>query len=190
MPIELPIPIILAALLFALYILRQHGWKFLLTFAAFWVYLLALVDAILFPLILPEPGVGLPFASRWEQLTHLYHYHGLNLIPFYFGGCRELPNACRQGIIANILMTIPFGVLYPLLRPLPARRVPLLALAVGFSTESAQLLTMLLLGNNYRTVDINDTILNTLGVMLGYALFRLVQEVFNRIYKSKDYSIL
>ncbi len=64
-------------------------------------------------------------------------------------------------------MTIPFGVLYPLLRLLPAQHVPLLALAVGFSTESAQLLTMLLLGSNYRTVDINDTILNTLGVMLG-----------------------
>ncbi|PKN92908.1 MAG: hypothetical protein CVU44_12825 [Chloroflexi bacterium HGW-Chloroflexi-6] len=112
-------------------------------------------------------GCRHPLCLRWEQLTHLYRYHGLNLIPFYFGGCWELPNACRQGIIANILMTIPFGVLYPLLRLLPAQHVPLLALAVGFSTESAQLLTMLLLGSNYRTVDINDTILNTLGVMLG-----------------------
>ena len=49
MPVELPIPIILAALPFALYALRRRGWKFRLNFAAFWVYCLALVDAVLFP---------------------------------------------------------------------------------------------------------------------------------------------
>lgn len=181
MPIELPIPIIMAALPFVLYALRRRGWRFLLTFAAFWVYLLALVDAVLFPLILPEPGIGIPFASRWEQLTHLYHYHGLNLIPFYFGNCWELPNACRQGIIENILMTVPLGILYPMLRHLPARRASLLALTVGFGTESAQLLMMLIIGNNYRSVDINDTIFNTLGVILGYGLLRLGQRISNLV---------
>jgi len=181
MPVELPIPIILAALPFVLYTLRRRGWKFLLTFAAFWVYLLALVDAVLFPLILPEPGVGFTFASCWEQLIHLYRYHGLNLIPFYFGNCWDLPHLCRIGIIENILMTVPLGILYPLLRHLPARRAPLLALTVGFGTESAQLLMMLLIGNNYRSVDINDTIFNALGVGIGYSLLRLGQWSFNRI---------
>lgn len=176
MPIELPIPFIFAALPFVLYALRRRGWKFLLAFAAFWVYCLALVDAVLFPLILPQPGVGFTHASRWEQLSHLYYYHGLNLVPLYFGNCWELPHLCRIGIIENILMTVPFGILYPLLHPLPARRIPLLALLVGLATELSQLLTMLLIGSNYRTVDINDTIFNALGVLLGYGLLRLGQN--------------
>lgn len=179
MPVELPIPIILAALPFVLYTLRRRGWKFLLTFAAFWVYCLALVDAVLFPLILPEPGVGFTFASRWEQLGHLYHYHGLNLVPFYFGACWDLPHFCRIGIIENILMTVPFGILYPLLHSIPVRRIPLLALLVGFCTELSQLLTMLLIGSNYRSVDINDTIFNALGVIFGVGLLRLGQRISN-----------
>lgn len=179
MPVELPIPIILAALPFVLCALRRRGWKFLLTFAAFWVYLLALVDAVLFPMFPPEPGVGFTFTSRWEQFSHLYHYHGLNLVPFYFGNCWELPHLCRIGIIENILMTVPFGVLYPLLHPIPVRRIPLLALLVGFCTELSQLLTMLLIGSNYRSVDINDTIFNALGVIFGVGLLRLGQRISN-----------
>ncbi len=132
---------------------------------------------MLFPLILPPPGVGFTHASRWEQLSRLYHYHGLNLVPFYFGEyCQELHRACRIGIIENILMTVPFGILYPLLHPLPTSRIPLLALGVGLATELSQLLTMLLIGSNYRTVDINDTIFNALGVLLGYGLLRLGQN--------------
>ncbi len=87
MPLELPIPLLLAPLPLVLYTLRRRGWKFLLAFAAYWVYCLALVNAVLFPLYLPTRGIGFTFASRWEQFSHLYHYHGLNLIPFYFGNC-------------------------------------------------------------------------------------------------------
>ncbi len=174
---KFPLLHLLAPLPFALYALRRRGWKFLLPFAAFWVYSLALVNVVLFPLHLPEPGVGFTYASRWQQLSHLYHYHGLNLVPFYFGNCWELPRPCAIGILENILMTVPFGILYPLLRPLPARRIPLLALGVGLGTESAQLLTMLLIGSNYRSVDINDTLFNALGVILGVGLLRLGQKI-------------
>jgi glycopeptide antibiotics resistance protein len=52
------------------------------------------------------------------------------------------------------------------------RQLPWLALAVGFSTELTQLATCLILGVNYRSVDINDTLLNALGVLIGYGIFR------------------
>lgn len=178
MPIELPLPLLLAPLPFLLYALRRRGWKFLLLLAALWVYGLALIDALLFPLVLPEPGIGFTYASPWEQLLHLARYQGLNLIPFFFGeNCWDLPRPCAIGILENILMTVPFGVLYSLLRPLPARRIPLLALMVGLGTEGAQLLTMLLIGSNYRSVDINDTLFNALGVIFGVGLLRLGQKI-------------
>lgn len=177
MLLELPIPFLLAPLPFVLYALRRRGWRFLLPLAAFWGYTLALIHAVLFPLYLPQPGVGISDASRWEQLGHLLRYHGLNLIPFYFGNCWDLPRPCTIGILQNILMTIPFGALYPLLHPLPAQRIPLLALTVGLSTELAQLISMLLIGSNYRTVDINDTLLNALGVLIGYGLQQLAPKL-------------
>lgn len=173
----MPLLLLLAPLPFVLYALRRRGWRFLLTLAALWVYGLALVNAVLFPIYLPEPGVGFTYDSTWAQINHLIHIHGLNLIPFHFGRCWELPRPCAIGILENILMTVPFGVLYPLLRPLPTRRIPLLALLVGLGTESAQLLVMLLIGSNYRTVDINDTLFNALGVVLGYGLLQLARKL-------------
>lgn len=178
MPLNLPIPLLLAPLPFVLYALRRRGWRFLLPFAAFWVYGMALVQAVLFPIYLPEPGTGFAYDLIWAQMEHLRHVHGLNLIPFYFGRCWELPRPCAIGILENILMTVPFGVLYPLLRPLPTRRIPLLALSVGLGTETAQLLTMLLLRANYRSVDINDALFNALGVILGYSLLHLGQTFY------------
>jgi RNA polymerase sigma-70 factor (ECF subfamily) len=142
------------------------------------------VNAVLFPLFLPEPGVGFTYASRWEQLVHFVRYRSLNLVPFYFGNCWELPRPCAIGIFQNILMTVPFGILYPLLRPLPALRIALLALLVGLCTELSQLLTMLLIGSNYRSVDINDTFFNALGVLLGYGLLWLELWIFGRIKKQ------
>ena len=38
--------------------------------------------------------------------------------------------------------------------------------------ETAQLGVSLLIGAAYRSVDINDVLLNAAGVLLGYALFR------------------
>ncbi|GEM_PF-186334 len=182
MPLDLPLPLLLAPLPFVLYALRRRGWRYLLVRAAFWVYGLALVYAVLLPIYLPEPGIGFTYDSIGAQIDHLIHVHGLNLIPFYFGNsCRELPHLCRTGILENILMTVPFGVLYPLLRPLPARRIPLLALLVGLGTESAQLLVMLLIRSNYRSVDINDTLFNALGVILGYGLLWLGRWGFGKI---------
>lgn len=95
MPLNLPLPLLLAPLPFVLYALRRRGGRFLLVLTAFWVYLLALV--------------------------------------------------------------------------------------VGLSTESAQLLVMLLIRSNYRSVDINDTLFNALGVMLGYGVLWLGLWSFGRI---------
>ncbi|GAB4481052.1 MAG: hypothetical protein OHK0031_02650 [Anaerolineales bacterium] len=175
MPIDFNLPLALLPLPFLLYAQRRRGWKYLLALTFFWMYFLALIDAVLFPIILATPEVGFDFGSTWEQLVHLYHYHGLNLIPLYFGDCWELANACRQEIIANILMTVPFGALYPLLRPVPVRRIPLLALMVGLGTESAQLLMILLVRTNYRSVDANDVLFNALGVMAGFGALKIWQ---------------
>lgn len=177
MLLKLPFPLLLAPLPFVLYVLRRRGWRFLIPLTAFWVYTLALIHAVLFPIYLPQPGVGFDYASTREQLNHLLRYHGLNLVPFYFGSCWDLPRPCANGIFENILMTTPLGILCPLLRPLPARRIPLLALLVGLGTETAQLLVILLIGSNYRTVDINDTLLNALGVIIGYGLLQLAPKM-------------
>ena len=57
------------------------------------------------------------------------------------------------------------------------RRMLWLALGVGLSTEAAQLAVSLLIGAGYHSIDINDTLLNAVGVMVGYGLYQGVVKL-------------
>jgi len=52
----------------------------------------------------------------------------------------------------------------------------LAGVAVGISIEFMQLAVSLALGNWYRMSDVDDVILNTAGVLLGYALWRALRR--------------
>jgi glycopeptide antibiotics resistance protein len=74
-------------------------------------------------------------------------------------------------MIANVLMMIPAGFLFPLLsrRATSAKRTALLTGLVSLGIEAGQLLSYIVL-NNGRAVDINDVIANALGGLVGYTL--------------------
>jgi glycopeptide antibiotics resistance protein len=76
--------------------------------------------------------------------------------------------------VLNVVMTVPLGVLLPLLRrraDSPARIAGYAAWA-SLSIESVQFVLGLVL-NSRRTVDVNDLIANTAGAVLGLMLLRL-----------------
>jgi glycopeptide antibiotics resistance protein len=143
---------------------RNHSRPQLLFLGLFWFYLLLAIRQTLFP-IFPGDDWRQPFS---EILSHI------NLRPFYFGGLfGPLPHLARLEIIGNILLTVPFGFLLPLVMRIRARHLPWLLLIGGFGFETGQLIINLVFGGNFRSVDINDVILNTTGALVGYGLFRL-----------------
>ncbi len=145
--------------------LRKQSWSYLLCLAIFGLYLLVLAQIAFFPLQISGAYAD---AMRRERLFASF----VNLIPFYFGPYGTLDSSLVT-LIQNIVLTIPlgFGVNFvALVRPKPALW---LALAVGFGLETTQLVISLLLGYPYRFIDVNDVIMNALGVLLGYVLFRV-----------------
>ena len=76
----------------------------------------------------------------------------------------------------NLLMLLPMGVYAPVLWPrLRTWRSALaLGLSVSLGIEALQLLISTLLGFTYKIVDVDDVLLNSAGVMLGYLLYRLL----------------
>jgi glycopeptide antibiotics resistance protein len=110
---------------------------------------------------------------------------GLGLIPFatigpVLGG-DALPYATRIAIL-NAFVLAPAGVYLPLLfRPLRAwRGLVLLAIAGGLSVEACQLAVSTVLGFHYRTIDIDDVILNAIGIVVGWLVLRVVLRVRER----------
>jgi glycopeptide antibiotics resistance protein len=74
----------------------------------------------------------------------------------------------------NVCVFVPFGLLMPLIFPRLAslRRMALAGLLFSLAIELSQLAVSLAVGSWYRMTDVDDVMLNVVGVLLGYALFR------------------
>ena len=78
----------------------------------------------------------------------------------------------------NVLTLVPFGFLLPFSVPRKAdgasfgwRPMVLAALLFPLGIELSQLAGSLLLGYSYRMTEVDDVLLNFLGILLGYGLF-------------------
>jgi glycopeptide antibiotics resistance protein len=161
---SLAIVIVLLAILWR----RKYSRYYLFFFSLFWLYLLLVVGATLFPIPLPQSA-----REALSRQSAVYILSRVNLIPFSWNQFNRLNPAYifRREIIANILLTVPFGFGISFIARIRARHIAWLAPALGLGIETSQLVLCLVLGVYYRGVDINDVLMNTLGVLCGYALF-------------------
>jgi glycopeptide antibiotics resistance protein len=78
----------------------------------------------------------------------------------------------------NVLTLAPFGFLLPFAAPRLASwpRMAIAALLFPLGIELSQLAISLGLGYSYRVTEIDDVLLNFLGVLLGFAMFVCVRR--------------
>lgn len=90
----------------------------------------------------------------------------LNLMPF-------AGSTFTMGYILNVFLFLPLGFLLPLVWPKTNRFWCILAFGLAFTLliEASQLL-------NFRSTDIDDIMMNTLGAVLGFLLYRLAARLF------------
>ena len=149
----------LAIVLIGLWMLgRSHSYLFFC--AVFGIYFIGVVSVVVFPVYIPQSSVEL---NRGVQL---------NLVPFQFGRCDFL-FLCLRNIYENILLTVPFGFGISLIARLKQKNILWLAFLIGFIFEAIQLVVSLAIQSSFRVVDINDVLLNAIGTLLGYGLFRV-----------------
>ena len=111
--------------------------------------------------------VGLAF---WDWSPGAPAARAANLVPLA-GIAESLAGGGRAvliNLIGNVVAFVPPGLLIPLARPgaRSLRRTLLLGLALSLGIEVAQWLA------GYRVSDIDDLILNGLGTLGGYGLYR------------------
>ena len=164
---------------FAVLALRLGAWRTLIALIAV-AHLVVLASVALFPLPV-DPGLiagGRAWAARTAG-------ESLNLVPFATIGSAMAGiggTEARLVAVANLLVLAPAGVYLPILVPrlrgwrafLPA------ALVIGGSIEAAQGAISFLLGFRYRHLDVDDWILNTIGLVLGFAAWWAWHELTTR----------
>jgi glycopeptide antibiotics resistance protein len=153
---------------------QKRSVPYLLFFSIFWVYLLAVVQAVVFPILINLESSNTTFTPN------------INLIPFAFGNCSML-YLCVRSIIENILLTVPFGFGINFLLPIKPRSIFWLAVVTGLMFELSQLIISLVFRSGFRVVDINDVIFNSIGVLIGYVIFRLFAWVYLKIAEYFDF---
>ncbi|MDQ3553938.1 MAG: VanZ family protein [Chloroflexota bacterium] len=167
------VPFIVLATIGLLLLLRRRGYPAsrLLFIAVFAAYLTGVTSFVFFPITLdPDFIEAMRRNATLEQ--------GINLVPF-----RDLSaeGSGRRQLVGNVLVGIPFGFGLPFVihRSTPS----LLAWGIAFalSIELIQFLMNVVYGFAYRVVDINDFMLNFLGVVLGLAAFRLTSAMYRRL---------
>lgn len=139
---------------------RQHRDKiYLAFFSGFCLYAICLAGVTIFPLAYFNNDLP---ANLWQTI---------NLVPFR--------GILRWENMMALVLTIPLGVAWPwvwkvpnALKMLPAVLIP------GLFIECMHLLSGLLSGGYaLRAVDINEYICYSLGVALGYLLFRFAASL-------------
>lgn len=112
--------------------------------------------------------------EQWRGFSLLWN--SINFRPFRV--FRDYGTPLHPQILGNFVMLAPLGVYIPSLFPKHSSflRVMLIGLACTVSIELLQLVITHLLplsgANPSRSVDVDDVILNTAGVLFGYLLYR------------------
>ncbi len=142
----------------------------------FYIYIWKVIDLTLFPL--PVQKESIEFMQKIDPM--IKH----NWIPFYdtYLTIREAEFKSAFYIIGgNIALLIPFGFLYSFLVEVKSiKKIGICSFLVSLSIEASQYLISLVLGFTYRSADINDLMLNTLGGIVGYIAYQNYFFIKNR----------
>lgn len=124
-----------------------------------WIYIFLLYIFM----VIQTTGVG----TIWDigNYGEIIRFDEIHLIPFEAGVGIEN--------ILNIIMFMPFGFLLPLIweRYRKVWKVVLVGAGFSLAIEMGQLL-------NRRVSDINDLLMNTFGVLIGYVIWIIFEKIF------------
>lgn len=135
---------------------RNKSIVYLLFFTIFFVYIIATLQYTQFPIYLTE-SMRAYGQNVWITM---------NVVPLIGLEYRDVTTS-----LLNILLTVPFGFGLPFITSMRFRSIVIVAILFSVTLETLQILSALVAGHTFRVIDINDVIFNTLGVVIGYALF-------------------
>ena len=108
----------------------------------------------------------------WYKL--LYHMDSGKNIAWFAGAIDIVPNFFRNfntEIIGNFLMFLPFGILYPLAKKTPSWKKCVIN---GLITVAIIEILQPVFG---RAFDVNDIILNSLGIIISVSMFMGIKKI-------------
>lgn len=161
---------------------NMQPFQLLIYKAMLYIYLFMLIDITFF---------DIPFQSKLLNDLRASGYESeYNFIPFYsiknIINHNPIENLVKQ-IGGNLILLIPLGIYVPVAyeKCRKLRCFSILMLSVSLSIEAIQFLLGEIMNYHYRTVDIDDIILNVTGSLIGF-IISLLYIKFIRLLEKKN----
>lgn len=159
----------------------NHNYYKALFIFIFSIYLINMLNYAIFPMYF---GTDIAKAVQKIQTTSENIWVHTTLVPFF-------DKLDIKDFILNIVMTFPFGVLYPLIfSKKKFAQMLMVGFLLGLSIESTQLMLGFIQGFTFRNISINDVIANFSGVILGYFVIIYFSKCYVKIFKMSTNKIL
>lgn len=145
---------------------KQKTWLQVLFQASFYVYIFAVLNLTLYFVPFRELS-----GNEWINNQLFSFKYGINLAPL---AIFKSYNILDRQIIGNLIMLVPLGVYLPVLykRFSSYKKVLWAGMLTSLSIEMTQLMTGL------RSTDVDDVILNTIGAVIGYMIYRILSKQY------------
>ncbi|GKX67013.1 VanZ family protein [Inconstantimicrobium mannanitabidum] len=134
--------------------------------------------------------ISLVAVTQFPFRTTITNYMDVNIVPV-FNTIKDMSNIPSNmesfmirfwiiNIVGNLVLLMPLSILVPMLfkKFRSMKKTIILCFLVSVSIEFLQFLSMFC--GNRRSVDIDDVILNTLGAVLGFFIFKYLQKIINK----------
>lgn len=153
---------------------RQDTFFEALTQSSFFVYVFMVMTLTGYFILFKEVSSH----DWWGKMVQRVETHNrVNFQPFQMF---RIYTTTDKQVVGNFIMLLPLGIYLPLLYSRFRRfsgffAVLLICLLVSIGIELLQLIT------SYRSTDIDDVILNTLGGGLGFIIYQLIRAIGNKV---------
>lgn len=131
------------------------------------IYINNAIDLVYFPILSVEEEV-------WGGIGHFMDF---SLDFAHMGGLRQIGG--------NILLTVPIGILLPLLFDLSKRARWCCTIILSCMIELVQLWTIAVFRSASKSFDVKDIILNLTGGLLGLVLFEALAAVVRKVIRPE-----
>ena len=147
---------------------KQNNFLQIAVQASFFVYVFAVLQLTGYFILFKE----ISSHGWWEKMNHRIETHDrVNLVPF---ATIDIYQALGKQILGNFVMLLPLGIYLPLIykgfrKAYNFFLVLLICFLVSVGIELLQLAT------SYRSTDVDDVILNTVGGGAGFLIYQLIK---------------
>lgn len=118
----------------------------------------------------------MPFTFTLDCFFNLFM--GLPNIAVFNDLILSRPGSIRE-IILNIIMMMPFGFLYPIVKTKGVLKTVFMTFIFSLTIECFQLLSICAYGS--RSFDVTDLITNTIGGFVGYIIYIIFRPLVSKI---------